>query len=214
MAQTTKTPVSILQEMMVRKSMTPEYELIHDGGGTHDNTFTYRVTCDGQFAIGTGRCKKDAKHTAAKNMLDLIATKQNLPQLPSINCGSPVRKPSEPVFHESPTNTFSNAVGELQVCIFSIYLAVQFENFQFLLKNLFLLSGIMRQQRSGVTKVRVASRGRSSTRKNVHLPMHSFYNIQRGRSRKNQTAGKTRSGSKNAEPIEAIRRRERFIFSA
>lgn len=38
-----KTPVSILQEMCIRKGDVPHYELIHDGGGSHEALFKYRV---------------------------------------------------------------------------------------------------------------------------------------------------------------------------
>jgi dsRNA-specific ribonuclease len=38
-----KTPVSILQEMCIRKGNPPQYELIHDGGGSHEALFKYKV---------------------------------------------------------------------------------------------------------------------------------------------------------------------------
>ncbi|XP_011868292.1 PREDICTED: probable RISC-loading complex subunit BRAFLDRAFT_242885 [Vollenhovia emeryi] len=113
-----KTPVSILQEMMVKQGMTPDYELIHDGGGRHVNTFTYRVTCDGLSATGTGRCKKDAKHEAAKFMLTEIAAHRNYPQLTAAN--TPTVSPSRSPFHCGPpppkmsNMPFFNSVGELQ----------------------------------------------------------------------------------------------------
>ncbi|XP_071575960.1 RISC-loading complex subunit TARBP2 [Temnothorax nylanderi] len=114
-----KTPVSILQEMMVKQGMIPDYELIHDGGGRHVNTFTYRVMCDGLSATGTGRCKKDAKHEAAKAMLTEIAAHRNYPQLPAAT--TPTMSPSKSPFHSAPPPPkipanvpFVNAVGELQ----------------------------------------------------------------------------------------------------
>ncbi|XP_043277006.1 RISC-loading complex subunit TARBP2-like [Venturia canescens] len=113
-----KTNVSILQEMMVKKGTQPNYDLIHDGGGTHINTFTYRVTCDGLMATGTGRCKKDAKHTAAKNMLETIAAARSLPQLPATPVDSPVRTPLPEKLPASPkispNEPFLNAIGELK----------------------------------------------------------------------------------------------------
>jgi RISC-loading complex subunit TARBP2 len=115
-----KTPVSILQEMMVKQGMIPDYELIHDGGGRHLNTFTYRVSCDGLIATGTGRCKKDAKHEAAKAMLTEIAVHRNYPQLPAASIPeSPSRSPfhaaSLPPKIRSSNAPFFNAIGELQV---------------------------------------------------------------------------------------------------
>ncbi|KYN07398.1 PREDICTED: interferon-inducible double-stranded RNA-dependent protein kinase activator A homolog [Cyphomyrmex costatus] len=113
-----KTPVSILQEMMVKQGMIPDYELIHDGGGRHVNTFTYRVTCDSLSATGTGRCKKDAKHEAATAMLKEIAAHRNYPQLTDAN--TPTESPSKSPFHSIPLPPktgnvpFVNAIGELQ----------------------------------------------------------------------------------------------------
>ncbi|XP_015432541.1 PREDICTED: interferon-inducible double-stranded RNA-dependent protein kinase activator A homolog [Dufourea novaeangliae] len=116
-----KTPVSILQEMMVKKQTVPDYELIHDGGGTHMNTFTYRVSCDGLSAIGIGRSKKDAKHEAAKAMLEAIAAHRGYLQLPASPSQSPQRTPLPPVIPETqrlpPDVPFVNAVGALkEVC--------------------------------------------------------------------------------------------------
>lgn len=114
-----KTPVSILQEMMVKKCMVPNYELIFNGGGSHLNTFTYQVSCNGLKANGTGRCKKDAKHEAAKAMLETIAKVNSYPQLPASPAQSPVHTPPPaeiPVAAKTPGNEpFINAIGALQV---------------------------------------------------------------------------------------------------
>lgn len=118
-----KTPVTILQEIMVKKGTVPKYELIHDGGGTHINTFTYEVTCDGLRATGTGRCKKDAKHEAANAMLTTIAVHRNYPQLPASPATSPVRTPLPDPLPVSPRISanvpFINAIGALQVIVFN-----------------------------------------------------------------------------------------------
>lgn len=120
-AKMLKTPVSILQEMMVKKGGSPNYELIHDGGGSHENTFTYKVSCEGLKAIGTGRCKKDAKHAAAGNMLETIAKHNGLLPLPASPAKSPVRAPPpqpkpEP-YVQDPNGPFVNAIGALQVIL-------------------------------------------------------------------------------------------------
>ncbi|XP_078046748.1 interferon-inducible double-stranded RNA-dependent protein kinase activator A [Augochlora pura] len=117
-----KTPVSILQEMMVKQQTVPDYQLIHDGGGTHMNTFTYQVSCDGLSATGTGRSKKDAKHEAAKAMLEAIATHRGYLQLPAPTSQSPLRTPLPPVIPETerlpPNVPFVNAVGALkELCL-------------------------------------------------------------------------------------------------
>ncbi|KOC62095.1 Interferon-inducible double stranded RNA-dependent protein kinase activator A [Habropoda laboriosa] len=117
-----KTPVSILQEMMVKEHIVPKYELVHDGGGTHMNTFIYRVTCGSMYANGTGRSKKDAKHEAAKALLEIIVANRNYPQLPASPAQSPVRTPlpaTVPEVERIPPNVpFVNAVGVLQtLCV-------------------------------------------------------------------------------------------------
>ncbi|KAF7992819.1 hypothetical protein HCN44_005163 [Aphidius gifuensis] len=67
-----KTPVSVLQELLSRRGTTPKYELVQIEGAVHEPTFRYRVTVADVVAIGTGRSKKDAKHAAAKAVLDKI----------------------------------------------------------------------------------------------------------------------------------------------
>jgi len=67
-----KTPVSILQEMCIRKGDVPQYELIHDGGGSHEALFKYKVLVGEMSAIGSGRSKKEAKHDAAKCLLNRL----------------------------------------------------------------------------------------------------------------------------------------------
>merc|ERR1719273_1587252 len=73
-----KTPVSLLQELYVRKGITPKYDLVQIEGAVHEPTFKYRVSVGELIATGCGQSKKKAKHTAAKSMLDkLIALQQN-----------------------------------------------------------------------------------------------------------------------------------------
>ena len=79
-----KTPVSLLQELYVRKGITPKYDLVQIEGAVHEPTFKYRVTVGELVATGCGQSKKKAKHTAAKAMLDkLVAVNQQ-----SSGCGS------------------------------------------------------------------------------------------------------------------------------
>lgn len=117
-----KTPISILHEMMVKEHSIPDYALVHNGGGTHVNTFIYEVSCQGLRARGTGRSKKDAKHQAAKNMLETIAAHRGYPQLPASPAQSPAKTPvpaAVPACSRTGTNIpFVNAIGELQaLCI-------------------------------------------------------------------------------------------------
>ena len=127
-----KTPVSVLQEMMTKKHCIVTYELIHDGGGSHENTFAYKVECDGLSAVGTGRFKKEAKHNAAEEMLKKISS--GLLQLTGTLIQSPVRTPlpmTVPVTPKLPPNVpFHNAVGELRVCNSLNFSKVMFNSFK------------------------------------------------------------------------------------
>ncbi|XP_043264441.1 protein Loquacious-like isoform X5 [Colletes latitarsis] len=67
-----KTPVSILQELLSRRNATPTYELIQVEGAVHEPIFRYRVTVADIVAVGTGKSKKEAKHAAARAVLDKL----------------------------------------------------------------------------------------------------------------------------------------------
>ncbi|XP_049694403.1 interferon-inducible double-stranded RNA-dependent protein kinase activator A homolog isoform X5 [Helicoverpa armigera] len=67
-----KTPVSVLQELLARRGTVPKYELVQIEGMIHEPTFRYRVTVADLVAMGTGRSKKEAKHSAAKALLDKL----------------------------------------------------------------------------------------------------------------------------------------------
>lgn len=64
-----KTPISLLQEYLVKEGVLPCYQLILSGNGTHEPTFSYEVKAKGISAVGKGRSKKEAKQEAAKLML-------------------------------------------------------------------------------------------------------------------------------------------------
>ncbi|XP_046389570.1 interferon-inducible double-stranded RNA-dependent protein kinase activator A homolog [Ischnura elegans] len=78
----TKTPVSVLQELLSRRGTTPKYELVQVEGAIHEPTFRYRVTVADVVAMGTGRSKKEAKHAAAKAVLDRLITSHNHGPIP------------------------------------------------------------------------------------------------------------------------------------
>jgi RISC-loading complex subunit TARBP2 len=67
-----KTPISILQELLSRRGITPNYELVQIEGAVHEPTFRYRVSFNDKDAMGAGRSKKEAKHAAAKNLIDKL----------------------------------------------------------------------------------------------------------------------------------------------
>lgn len=68
-----KTPITILQELcMKRHSALPYYDLMADGTEEPLKIFAYSVDVFGQTATGQGKSKKDAKHEAAINILNIL----------------------------------------------------------------------------------------------------------------------------------------------
>ena len=51
-ANSAKTPVSLLQELYVRRGLTPKYDLVQIEGAVHEPTFKYRVTIGDFVATG------------------------------------------------------------------------------------------------------------------------------------------------------------------
>jgi len=107
-----KTPVSLLQELYVRRGITPKYDLVQIEGAVHEPTFKYRVTVGEFVATGCGQSKKKAKHSAAKHILDKLLGAQNAGKAP----------PGQPVIPDLAQDVFSpyddgiqgNPVGILQ----------------------------------------------------------------------------------------------------
>ncbi|XP_034100026.1 interferon-inducible double-stranded RNA-dependent protein kinase activator A homolog isoform X4 [Drosophila albomicans] len=90
-----KTPVSILQELLSRRGITPGYELVQIEGAIHEPTFRFRVSFkdkDTPFtAMGAGRSKKEAKHAAARALIDKLIGVQlesqgNSTSTSAVNC--------------------------------------------------------------------------------------------------------------------------------
>jgi len=78
-----KTPVSLLQELYVRRGLTPKYDLVQIEGAVHEPTFKYRVTIGEFVATGCGQSKKKAKHSAAKAILEKLIGAQNSGKAPA-----------------------------------------------------------------------------------------------------------------------------------
>ncbi|XP_045465629.1 interferon-inducible double-stranded RNA-dependent protein kinase activator A homolog isoform X2 [Harmonia axyridis] len=73
MSKNTKTPAMLLQEYTVKKKISaPEYNLILSRCGTHENEFHYKVYVAGISALGVGRSKQVAKHSAASSALQIL----------------------------------------------------------------------------------------------------------------------------------------------
>lgn len=84
-----KTPVSLLQELLSRRGITPSYELVQIEGAIHEPTFRYRVSFNDKdvpfTAMGAGRSKKEAKHSAARALIDKLTGVQ----LPETQASAP-----------------------------------------------------------------------------------------------------------------------------
>jgi len=119
MANNTKTPVMVLQELAVKKGwQSPEYSIIHARQGTHDNEFHYQVVAKDVSAVGVGRSKQVAKHDAARKALD------QLEEMGIYRPGETVVKaprselPNTSTSATSPVKLSINAIGTLgEVCV-------------------------------------------------------------------------------------------------
>ncbi|XP_063380373.1 RISC-loading complex subunit tarbp2-like [Cydia fagiglandana] len=68
-----KTPITVLQELMVKFSQSPEYECVAQSGPQHLAVFEYRCSARGHVVSATARSKKEAKQEAARLMLARLA---------------------------------------------------------------------------------------------------------------------------------------------
>lgn len=96
-----KTPISLLQEYLVKEGILPSYQLIHCGYGTHEPTFSYEVKAKDLSAIGKGRSKKEAKQEAAKLMLLQLK-------------GKTIWKEEIPIISPHVPSVKGNSIGALQ----------------------------------------------------------------------------------------------------
>lgn len=77
-----KMPVSLLYELLSRRGITPQYELLpFEGGAAHARTFRYRVSCQDGDAIGWGQSKKEARHAAARVLMDKLELDESPPNV-------------------------------------------------------------------------------------------------------------------------------------
>jgi len=72
MSQYDTNPVGALQERYQSRGILPFYRVVHFEGMSHNPVFTYQVTIGEMTAIGTGNSKKQAKHAAARAMIDKL----------------------------------------------------------------------------------------------------------------------------------------------
>nr|AVK59464.1 R2D2-PAa [Nezara viridula] len=96
-----KTPISLLQEYLVKEGILPCYQLIDCESGTHEPCFSYEVKAKGLIAIGKGRSKKEAKQEAAKILLLQLN-------------GEAIQKEEIPIISPHVPSVKGNAIGALQ----------------------------------------------------------------------------------------------------
>ena len=72
MAQYETNPVGALQERFQSRGIPPNYKVVQTEGASHCPTFTFQVYIGDMVSIGVGNSKKQAKHAAARNMLDKL----------------------------------------------------------------------------------------------------------------------------------------------
>lgn len=65
-------PVGALQERFQSRGITPTYRVVQAEGASHAPTFSYQVILGELNSTGTGSSKKQAKHAAARAMLDKL----------------------------------------------------------------------------------------------------------------------------------------------
>ena len=65
-------PVGALQERFQSRGITPQYRVVQAEGLSHAPTFSFQVILGDLTATGTGSSKKQAKHAAARAMLDKL----------------------------------------------------------------------------------------------------------------------------------------------
>lgn len=111
MAQNTKTPVMVLQELTTKNGYPPpDYQITFQIAGTHQNRFDFTVSVAGVQATGSGSSKQIAKHQAAHNAL--MKLKDMGAYNPSDN---PVTEFQVPLTNESsPYKAALNCIVDLQ----------------------------------------------------------------------------------------------------
>ncbi|XP_023336906.1 RISC-loading complex subunit tarbp2 isoform X2 [Eurytemora carolleeae] len=102
-------PVGALQERFQSRGITPVYRVVQAAGASHAPTFSFQVILGELTATGAGSSKKQAKHSAARAMLDKLDGR-----VPAQDGQQPLPPVQDPNFSQAPGNT----VGGLQeLCV-------------------------------------------------------------------------------------------------
>lgn len=102
-------PVGALQERFQSRGITPTYRVVQAEGASHAPTFSFQVILGELTSTGTGSSKKQAKHAAARAMLDKLDGR-----VPAQDGQQPLPPVAEANGSQAPGNT----VGGLQeLCV-------------------------------------------------------------------------------------------------
>lgn len=102
-------PIGALQERFQSRGITPTYRVVQADGASHAPTFAFQVILGDITSTGTGSSKKQAKHNAARSMLDKLDGR-----VPAQDGQQPLPEVSDSNGSQAPTNM----VGALQeVCV-------------------------------------------------------------------------------------------------
>ncbi|KAA3678588.1 RISC-loading complex subunit TARBP2 [Paragonimus westermani] len=77
---TQRTPISILQELCVKKGITPVYELVSSEGPIHEPNYVFLCTAGPFSASSKGTSKKKAKHQASYLVLLKMLASSTIPE--------------------------------------------------------------------------------------------------------------------------------------
>lgn len=112
-------PVGALQERFQSRGIVPTFEIIQSEGASHCPTFTFQVHVAEMTATGSGNSKKQAKHAAARAMLDKLDGRESS-AVPQVAPTAPVTTATEPdaakteIKDASKGEQAGNPIGELQ----------------------------------------------------------------------------------------------------
>lgn len=108
-----KTPITILQELAIKHGYFPIYDYLNPKNTGNSIEFICKVSCKDLHINGTGKSKKEAKQSAAENMLILLQNGNETLLSSASLVKSNIQNSSIKV--EEATSSFVNYIGQLQV---------------------------------------------------------------------------------------------------
>lgn len=123
-----KSPVSLLQELCMKRGLTPRYELTDSEGPVHQRVFTYRVTAGTFLATGKGSSKKKARHAGATVVIaEMLKNSQQPDQIQLLTSAQNNDRMSA---SDQTSHPAENPVGKLQEITQKKYIAPPTYEFQ------------------------------------------------------------------------------------